>query len=107
MTFRLTLATPDKVFFEGSVTAAVCSGIQGSFGLLTGHAPLVAGLAAGVLRIESEQGARYFVTGGGLAEVDQQHAEILVESAVAVDNAAQADEKLVELKLARQKSIPG
>lgn len=103
MTFRLTLATPDKVFFEGPVTAAVCSGIEGSFGLLTGHAPLVAGLATGVLRIQTEDGARYFVTGGGLAEVDQQHAEILVESAEAVDTAAQADEKLVELKLAQRR----
>jgi F-type H+-transporting ATPase subunit epsilon len=100
MTFRLTLATPDKVYFEGLVTAAVCPGQEGSFGLLTGHAPLVAGLMTGILKLETEEGPRFFVIDSGLAEVDQQHADVLVANVVPADNATQAYEKLEELKIA-------
>lgn len=101
MTFRLTLATPDKTYFDGPVTAVVCPGMKGSFGVLTGHAPMVAGLSTGILKLQAEEATRFFVIDGGLAEVDQQRAEILADNVAIAEDETQAEEKLEELKLGR------
>ena len=41
-TFQLDLVTPDKVLFSGPVDQVDVPGVDGDFGVLAGHAPLVA-----------------------------------------------------------------
>lgn len=99
MTFRLTLATPDKVHFDGPVDAVGCPGTRGRFAVLAGHAPMVAGLSPGILTVSVEAATRFFVIDGGLAEVNREHTQILTRAAVTAANEIQAEAKLEEMRL--------
>jgi F-type H+-transporting ATPase subunit epsilon len=97
MTYPLTLATPDKVYFDGPVDGAVFPGLTGSFGVLPDHAPLIAGLSRGILTIHCEHETRFFVVDGGMAQVGGNRADVLADAVVAAEDAADAEERLEEL----------
>ena len=79
--FALEILTPARRVFAGESESIVLPGSEGSFGVLAGHVPLLARLAAG--RIMVRQGAQehYFKCGPGVADVDQKHVTVLVDSA--------------------------
>ena len=79
--FALEILTPGRRVLAGESESIVLPGAEGSFGVLAGHVPLLARLAAG--RIMVRQGAQehYFKCGPGVADVDQQHVTVLVDSA--------------------------
>lgn len=79
--FAVEILTPSRRVFQGEVESLVLPGSEGSFGVLAGHASLLAWLAAG--RIMARQGTqeRYFNCGPGVADVDPKHVSILVDSA--------------------------
>ena len=62
----------------------VVPGSEGEFGVLAGHAPLVAMLRPGVLSIVGAN-ERRFVVRGGFAEVNPQGLTVLADFAVPVD----------------------
>ena len=51
MTFHLRLCTPDKTFFDAETDGIVCPGLNGYFGVLARHLPLISGLGTGVLKV--------------------------------------------------------
>ena len=79
--FALEILTPACRVFAGESESIVLPGSEGSFGVLAGHVPLLARLAAG--RIMVRQGAQehYFNCGPGVADVDPKHVTVLVDSA--------------------------
>ncbi len=87
------LVAPDKLLFSGEVDQVDVPGSEGDFGVLAGHAPLVAMLKPGILVVyEAGQKKRIVVT-GGFAEVNPQGLTILADVATpieAVDRAALA-----------------
>ncbi|MEZ4922639.1 MAG: F0F1 ATP synthase subunit epsilon [Crocinitomicaceae bacterium] len=48
----LEVITPDAMLFKGNVTHVVLPGLDGSFGVLTNHAPMISGLASGTVKVE-------------------------------------------------------
>jgi F-type H+-transporting ATPase subunit epsilon len=70
-TFSLTIVTPAGNPFDGEAAALSAPGEEGSFGVLAHHAPMIAGLRAGILSVTPEPGAppSFFVTGEGVLEV--------------------------------------
>ena len=48
----LEVITPDEVLFKGEVTHVVMPGLDGSFGVLSNHAPMISGLAKGTVKVE-------------------------------------------------------
>lgn len=48
----LEVITPDETLFKGNVSHVVLPGLDGSFGILKGHAPLISALAAGSVKVE-------------------------------------------------------
>src|SRR5215212_1644360 len=68
-TFHLDLVSPEKLLFSGEVDQVDVPGSEGDFGVLAGHAPLVATLRPGILTIYREAGALKVVVNGGFAEV--------------------------------------
>lgn len=48
----LEVITPDETLFKGSISHVVLPGIDGSFGILNGHAPMVSALAAGDVKVD-------------------------------------------------------
>jgi F-type H+-transporting ATPase subunit epsilon len=84
-TFHFDLVSPEKLLFSGDVTQVDVPGEEGEFGVLAGHAPYVATLKPGVLRIFSDAGERRIVVRGGFAEVSLSGLTVLAEDATPVE----------------------
>ena len=48
----LEVITPDQMLFKGNVTHVVLPGLDGSFGVLSNHAPMISALAQGEMKVE-------------------------------------------------------
>jgi F-type H+-transporting ATPase subunit epsilon len=83
-TFALSLVTPEGPAFEGEVEMLIVPGAAGEIGILARHAPLVATLQAGGMRvhIRRDEEIREFATGAGFFKVEQDRALALVDDAV-------------------------
>ena len=78
--FRLELVTPEGSAYEGAATAAQLPGVDGLFQVLHNHAPLVAALGAGVVKVDLPEGpARRFAIDGGLVEVLANRVVVLAQ----------------------------
>lgn len=76
------LVAPDRLVSSAEVDMVVVPGMDGDFGVLKGHAPLISSLRPGVIEVH-DNGAvvdRVFVP-GGFAEVNQTRLTILAEDA--------------------------
>jgi F0F1-type ATP synthase epsilon subunit len=79
-TLRVQILTPDSpaIVIDDAASVVVPS-MPGSFGVLAGHAPMVAPVGLGVLRCASEAGVcRYYVVGDGAAEISSSDGLILM-----------------------------
>lgn len=85
-TFHFDLATPQSLVFSGEVEHVVVPGSEGEFGVLPGHAPLVAMLKPGIVRILGPNEQRIMVV-GGFAEVGPDGLTVLADLAMPVEEA--------------------
>ncbi|PQV64717.1 ATP synthase F1 subcomplex epsilon subunit [Abditibacterium utsteinense] len=81
-TFNLSVVTPEREIFSAAVDSLQAPGMEGSFGVLANHAPMVAALLPGLVRITDADGRelRLFV-GGGFFQVSNNTAQLLADSA--------------------------
>ncbi len=88
-TFHFELASPERLVFSGEVEHVVVPGAEGEFGVLADHAPLVAMLRPGILKI---LGAREqnFVLRGGFAEINLKGLTVLVDFAMPAEQVDRA-----------------
>lgn len=49
---HLEIITPESKIFYGEVDAVQFPGLDGSFQVLTGHAPIISGLSKGVVKVD-------------------------------------------------------
>ena len=80
---KVSVISPEAVLFEGSADSVVVPAHDGELGILTGHAPLMALLGKGVLRVGSDGAQRFNVDGGFLQVVDNV-VRVVTERASAV-----------------------
>ena len=85
MAERLTLelATPTRLMVSAEVDEVVVPGSQGYFGVLPGHAPLLATLGVGELTYRIGRDEYHVALLGGFAEVRNDKVIILADSAEA------------------------
>ncbi len=83
-TFHFDLVSPENLVFSGEVEHVVVPGTEGEFGVLANHAPLIAMLKPGILRILGANEQRIMVV-GGFAEVNPDGLTVLADRAVPVD----------------------
>jgi len=114
---RCHLRSADRTWFDGEASKVVAESPRGEFAILDGHAPLLAVLAPGPIRIEAEDTERVFASFGGTLRTDRDTVTLLVESAVPIekidpeairrriaeldstDNGSQAERRRLELLL--------
>ena len=85
-TFSVNLVSPEKLLFSDQVDQVDVPGAEGDFGVLAGHAPIVARLRPGIVTSISGAGRVRFVVLGGLAEFSQRNGlTILADSAWSTD----------------------
>jgi F-type H+-transporting ATPase subunit epsilon len=82
--FHFDLVSPEKILFSGEVEQVDVPGTEGEFGVLAGHAPLVATVKPGILTIFATGEPERIVVGGGFAEVSPEGLTVLAELAVPV-----------------------
>ena len=78
---KLTIITPDKLAFEGEVTAVTVPGSAGSFQILKDHAAIVSTLDDGKVIIQNSQNAddQVILIKGGVVEVKEHNIIVLAE----------------------------
>jgi F-type H+-transporting ATPase subunit epsilon len=81
-TFDLSLVTPEGAAYEGEAEMLIVPGDAGEIGVLARHAPLVAMLKAGEVRIRAGGEWQTFAAGPGYFKVQQDRALVLVDDAV-------------------------
>ncbi len=79
MSIRCEIVTRDKLLFEGDVDIVIVPGSEGEMGILPGHAPLMATLGYGILRIRVKGEEQAFTIGGGVVEVRPDIVTVLAE----------------------------
>ena len=83
-TFHFELASPEQLVFSGEVEHVVVPGAEGEFGVLAHHAPLIAMLRPGILKILGANEQRFLVR-GGFAEVNPAGLTVLADFALPVE----------------------
>ena len=68
-TFQFDLVSPEKLLFSGQVDQVDIPGTEGDFGVLAGHAPVIAAIRPGIMTVFVGGQAQRMVVLGGFAEV--------------------------------------
>lgn len=85
-TLHFDLVSPERKLMSEPVKQVTCPGEEGDFGVLPGHAPLVAGLRAGVITVTFDGDERQIFIAGGFADVSETQVTVLAEEAVAISD---------------------
>ena len=85
-TFHFDLVSPEKLAFSGEVDQVDIPGVEGDFGVLAGHAPVVAAIRPGILTVTTRDGTREkIIVLGGLAEVSGKGLTVLADVATSIE----------------------
>jgi len=84
-TFHFDLVSPEKLAFAGEVDQVDVPGVEGDFGVLAGHAPVVAAIRPGILMVISGGSKQKIIVLGGLAEVSDKGLTVLADVATSLD----------------------
>ncbi len=79
---NVSVISPESVLFQGETDSVVAPAYDGEVGILTGHAPLMALLGDGQLRLGGGAGPRFQVS-GGFMQVLNNDVRIVTEKATA------------------------
>lgn len=82
--FQFELVSPEKLLISEEVQHVVVPGVEGEFGVLAHHAPLLSVLRPGVVQVYKTEGGepeRLFVR-GGFADVNPKGLTILADEAM-------------------------
>ena len=81
-TFPLELVTPERMLFSEEVESIRAPGVDGSLGVLAGHAPLLTELTTGLIKVTLADGSEAFIaTSGGFLQVNKDKVIILADTA--------------------------
>ncbi len=86
MALHFELVSPEKLLFSGDVEQVDVPGVEGDFGVLEGHAPMVATLRPGILTVHGSGGAQKMVVLGGFAEISEKGLTIVADLADSVED---------------------
>jgi len=81
MALTVRVIAPDKTVWDSEVQEVILPSTTGQLGVLTGHAPLLTALDAGVMRVRADKNWMPIALMGGFAEVEDNESTILVNGA--------------------------
>lgn len=73
------IITPDKILFEGTAKLLQLPGTGGLFEILNGHAPIIASLKEGSIKLEEEEGEKRFEIKAGVVKGQKDEILVLVQ----------------------------
>jgi F-type H+-transporting ATPase subunit epsilon len=103
MPLLLEIVTPEKLAYSDTVDSVVLPGSEGELGVLPHHAPLVAMLGVGELRIRKGGAEESFAIAGGFLQVRPDKVVVMAETA---DMASEIDlEKAQEARREAERAL--
>lgn len=75
------LVTPEKLLLTQEVLSVTAPGIEGYFGVMAGHAPLIAELDIGVLSVKDDNRENHYAVSGGFVQVYSNTMRVLADTA--------------------------
>jgi len=78
---NVSVISPERVVYEGPADMVVAPAWDGELGILRGHAPTLALLGRGRLRISDEGSEKRFLVESGFLQVENDRIRILSERA--------------------------
>ena len=105
MPILLEIVTPERLAYSDTVDSVVLPGSEGEMGVLPHHAPLLATLGVGELRIRKGGTEEAFAIVGGFVQVRPDKVVVMAETA---DMASEIDlEKAQEARRKAEQSLEG
>jgi len=105
-TFHFDLVSPEKIAFSGEVDQVDIPGTEGDFGVLAGHASVIAGVRPGIITVTAGGQREKIIVLGGIAEISEKGLTVLTLVATSIaelDQRQFADEvSEMEAKLAEK-----
>ena len=104
-TFHFDLVSPEKIAFSGEVDQVDIPGTEGDFGVLAGHAPVIAGVRPGIITVTAGGQREKIIVLGGIAEVSETGLTVLTLVATSLaeldrrqfaDEVSEMEQKLAE-----------
>lgn len=111
--FHLRIVTPDRTVVDRKVLAVSFMGMDGSYGILANHAPMMTATQPGVVRITESDGSKEeLVTTDGFAEVRDNVLTLVCEAGeraeeIDVERAREAERRARERIEQIKKGQPG
>ena len=99
--FTLAVVAPDREVVSTSAVSIVAPGVDGYFGVLAGHVPVVSALKPGILEYLDSSNVRHHVyVGGGFVQVGKDSVTVLADEAryAAELDVAEAEKALEEAR---------
>ena len=82
---QLDILTPERKIFSGNVYGIQLPGTEGSFEILDKHAPIIAALGKGKMKIlKDRSNTEMFEISAGFVEVMNNQVSVLIEDATAL-----------------------
>ena len=79
--FQLEIITPNDPFYKGSAESVILPAIDGEYGVLAGHEPVVTSIEPGTARYLVDGEWKEVVVGQGFAEIMPDYTILLVATA--------------------------
>ena len=84
-TFHFVLVSPEKMAFSGEVDQVDIPGREGDFGVLAGHAPVIAAIRPGIVTLFTGGRRERIIVLGGVAEVSEKGLTVLADVATSME----------------------
>jgi F-type H+-transporting ATPase subunit epsilon len=85
-TFHLEIISPRRIVFKGEVLSFTAPGVDGGFQVLHSHAPMLASVKIGIVKLIDVSGKEnQYAISGGFVEVRENNVILLAETAEHVD----------------------
>ncbi|MDB5226874.1 MAG: synthase subunit epsilon [Bacteroidota bacterium] len=79
---QLNILTPELKVFSGEVESVQFPGMEGKFQVLDNHAPMIASIVEGIVKIKSAAGKQEFKVKSGIVEVLKNNVSVLTEGII-------------------------
>ena len=96
--FNLEIVTPTQILESENVSYARCPGVDGLFGIMSGHREAIIALDLGEIKITSDNKDAYYATSGGFVEITKNKINLLVET---IEKSTDIDKDRAEASLER------
>ncbi|WP_332060303.1 ATP synthase F1 subunit epsilon [Bartonella sp. CB74] len=98
--FLFELVSPEKLVFSEEVTSVVLPSASGALTVMAHHAPLLASIVLGSVRVMTSSGEKLFAVCGGVADISSSGCSLLVEKVVAVEQLSfdALEQKILQLR---------